>query len=428
MKTLSAKKMLAMLTLCLIVSMPSFAQHGKYVGGDISLLLAYEQHNSPYLDGDNKPISDLITWLKNDCGWNTFRVRLFVNPDKSDPSVCQDLQYTIQLGKRIKDAGAYFMLDYHYSDTWVDATHIQAPAAWKDCTADQKADSVYAYTLRTLQEFIKQGASPDFVQIGNEIMYGFVGIQVHPYNNSNDDWDGYLKVMRAGCNATRELLPDAQIIIHTDRPSNGDYNKFYYSKLIENNVDFDVIGLSYYPFWHGFLSDLKKGLDAIKSQFPQKKIQIVETGYYFQYWPNSGINYNTTTQWPATPLGQYNCMKDLIAFLADYPQVEGLLYWEPEDAGNGDDTDWNVGPTVSGYWTNRGLWSPEASKTGHKPIKCSAGMVHYLLPNFIGVDLSALENNEAETGNKPTKKIMYNGQIMIKKNNQLYSILGTEIK
>ena len=126
------------------------AQYGKYVGGDISLLPQYEIHNSPYLDGKNQPIDDLITWLIDESGWNTFRVRLFVNPDQaSDPSVCQDLEYVKRLGKRIKDAGAYFMLDYHYSDTWVDATHIQAPRAWKDCTVEQKVDSITAYTRTT---------------------------------------------------------------------------------------------------------------------------------------------------------------------------------------------------------------------------------------------------------------------------------------
>ncbi len=103
----------------------------RYVGGDISMLPKYEEHNSPYKNVNGQKISNLITWLTEECGWNTFRVRIFVNPGTSDPSVCQDLAYVTALGKRIKEAGAYFMLDFHYSDTWVDATHIQAPAAWK---------------------------------------------------------------------------------------------------------------------------------------------------------------------------------------------------------------------------------------------------------------------------------------------------------
>lgn len=402
------------------------AQHGKYVGGDISLLPQYEKHNSPYLDGNNQAIDDLITWLMEECGWNTFRVRLFVNPDNSsDPAVCQDLEYVKQLGKRIKDAGAYFMLDYHYSDTWVDAVHIQAPRVWKDCTVDQKVDSINAYTRTTLKEMIAYGASPDMVQIGNEIMYGFMGIKVHPYVDNRDDWDGYLQILKAAYDAVREELPSSQIIVHTDRVANQQYNEFYYSKLLDYGIDFDVIGISYYPFWHGYLEDLKTGLEGIQRDFPDKKVQIVETGYYFQYWPTSGINYNTSIVWTATPQGQYYCMKDLVEFLKDYSQVEGLCYWNPEDAGNGDDTNWSTTPngTVSKYWTNRGLWNPTHSTRGHQPIKCEEGMVHYLFQDFLANTLNSVE--EIPVHNDKVKKILEEGQLyLMLQNGQRVNILG----
>lgn len=413
-----------------IITISANAQHGKYVGGDISMLPQYEKHNSPYLDKNNKPIDDLITWLVDECGWNTFRVRLFVDPySPTDPCVCQDLEYVKQLGKRIKDAGAYFMLDYHYSDTWVDATHIQAPRAWKECSVDQKVDSIIAYTRTTLQELIAYGAAPDMVQVGNEIMYGFMGISVHPYEDLNDDWDSFLRILKAGCQTVREILPHAEIIIHTDRLSNQKYNQFYYGKLMENGVDFDVIGLSYYPFWHGFLKELKTGLDGIKRDFPEKKVQIVETGYYFQYWPSTGINYNTSTVWPATALGQYNCMKDLITFLRDYEQVEGLCYWNPEDAGNGDDTNWNTTPngTVSAYWTNRGLWNPAASKSGHTPISCSEGMVHYIFREFLANQGTNLDNLQSEVS-QPHKQFINNTLQLIMPNGTIYDVSGRLVK
>lgn len=413
-----------------IITISANAQHGKYVGGDISLLPQYEKHNSPYLDEDNQPIEDLIHWFIDKCGWNTFRVRLFVNPDSiNDPGVCQDLEYVKQLGKRIKDAGAFFMLDYHYSDTWVDAGKIQAPRAWENCTIDQKADSIADYTRRTLQELIAYGATPDMVQVGNEIMYGFMGVRVHPYLDDKDDWNGFLKILKAGCDAVREVIPSAQIIIHTDRLANQQYNKFYYGKLLENGVDFDVIGLSYYPFWHGFLKDLKTGLDGIRRDFPEKKVQIVETGYYFQYWPSTGINYNTSTVWPATALGQYNCMKDLINFLRDYEQVEGLCYWNPEDAGNGDDTNWSTTPkgTVSSYWTNRGLWSPTASTTGHKPITCTEGMVHYIFRDFLANKETSLENLQSDVS-QPRKQFFNNTLQLIMPNGTIYDVSGRLVK
>ncbi len=378
-------------SLLALISVCSLQAQGKFVGGDISDLPLYEQHNSPYLDANGNKIADLVTWLVNDCGWNTFRVRLFVNPNgmandgKSvDPSVCQDLEYVKALGKRIKAAGAHFVLDIHYSDTWVDATHIQAPAAWASMSASALAQKVGEYTETSLQTLIEAGATPDMVQVGNEIMYGMVGIKVAPYDNSASNWDAFLEVMKAGCNAVRSKCPEAKIIVHTDRPSSADYANYWYGKLDKAGVDYDVIGLSFYPFWHGFLTDLKKGLDNLKKNFPSKQVQIVETGYYFQYWPSSGVNYNTSSLWPATATGQYNFVKDLIACLADYPQVEGLYYWCPEDAGNGDDTDWNTSKgTVMTGWTNRGLWWPSTSTTGHWPVTCSAGDIQHLLKTFV---------------------------------------------
>ena len=417
------------------------AQHGQYVGGDISLLPSYERHNRPYLDGNDQPISDLITWLRDECGWNTFRVRIFVHPDpnfglrhypstveKTDPAICQDLNYVKQLGKRIKDAGCNFVLDFHYSDFWVDAGKILPPEAWIGKADDVMADSVATYTRMVLDELNAYGATPDMVQVGNEIMYGLCGIQVHPYAYATDNWDGYLGLLIAGCNAVREKCPDAKIIIHTDRMSNNDYNNFYYNKLIEGGVDFDIIGLSYYPFWHGFLSDFRRGLTNLKNHFPDKKVQIVETGYYYQYWPSSGINYNTQTLWPATTDGQYKCIHDIIECLKNFEQVDGLYYWFPEDAGNGDDTNWqtSVG-TVTNGWTNRGLWDPNKISAGHRPIKKSNGdMAHYLFRAFLENGGTAIEN--PQTQQPKATKFLQNGQLLIRRGENTFTPTGQQLK
>ena len=110
-----------------LVTISTSAQNGEFVGGDISLLPDYENSKTKYLDGAGNEIPDLIPWLIKDCGWNTFRVRLFVNPKEPDPKnvsgVVQDLNYVTTLGKRIKEAGGRFMLDFHYSDSWADPSH-----------------------------------------------------------------------------------------------------------------------------------------------------------------------------------------------------------------------------------------------------------------------------------------------------------------
>ena len=125
------------------------AEEKHLVGGDVSLLPRYEQYNTPYYDQDGGKIDDVLLYLRDECGMNAMRVRLFVKPDASNAKdgVVQDLNYVKALGKRIKDAGLQFMLDFHYSDTWADPVSQKLPADWSDCkTAEQKAERVYAYT------------------------------------------------------------------------------------------------------------------------------------------------------------------------------------------------------------------------------------------------------------------------------------------
>lgn len=427
----------------------------RYVGGDISMLPKYEQHNSAYKDVKGQNINNLLTWFINDCGWNTFRVRIFVNPGTSDPSVCQDLAYVTALGQRIKAAGAYFMLDFHYSDTWVDATHIQAPAAWKNASNEAKADSIGAYTRHVLNTLIAANATPDLVQVGNEIMYGLCGIKVSPYYNTSTDanWPAYLELLKAGCNAVRELCPNAQIIIHTDRPTNTGYNQYYYQKLVDGGVDFDIIGLSYYPFWHGYLTpeqvasksdknNLVKALNQLATDFPNKHVHIVECAYNFQYWPTKGVNYDTRDVWPCGSdgnntsvgiAGQYNFVKDLVDALKPLSNVDGINYWFPEEAGNGDDTNWSTSKgTVITTWLNRGFWDEGKTNSGHAINKtgavsgdkkaedvCAPYYMHHFYNNESGIAPVQTQTQ--------AHKHLRNGMLVIERNGITYSTDGKRL-
>lgn len=369
--------------LCLLFTLLPHALSAQrhYTGGDISLLPSYEQSDTHYLDAQGQVIPDLITWLMQQCGWNSFRVRLFVDPQGKnntggkDPSVCQSLEYVTTLGQRIKSAGGQFMLDFHYSDTWVDALHIQSPAAWKSLSAADKAQKIYDYTRESLQALCDAGAQPDLVQVGNEIMYGLCDIIIHPYEQAGDHWDAYLALLRNACKAVREVCPQAGIIVHTDRATNQPYNRFYYQKLLNGDVDFDIIGLSYYPFWHGYLTanaaqnnnGLGAALDQLAVDFPDKRVQIVETAYNFQYWPNEGVTYDTRSIWTCNEAGQHNFVRDLVAELQQHPNVNGIFYWCPEEAGNGDNANWSTyqGVVISS-WLNRGLWDSNVSGAGHR--------------------------------------------------------------
>lgn len=382
----------------------SHAQNGVYAGGDISMLPEYEGSSTKYLDAQGNVIPDLIPWLISDCGWNTFRVRLFVNPDKTKKGtgVVQDIDYVKALGRRIKAAGANLILDFHYSDTWADPSNQKLPAAWSACvTAQQKADKIYAYTKECLEAMKAEGATPDLVQVGNETTYGMAGIKVHPYDYSGDDWDGMLATLKAGCRAVRECTPQAKIIIHTERSGNVTQTCYYYNKI--KDVDYDVIGLSYYPFFHGSLTLLKATLSRLATDFPGKKVHIVETAYPIQWWPDDA-KYDTRSMWPVEEGkcdGQFAFMKDLIATLAAYPQVDGLNWWFPEEAGNGDAANWTTmeGVVISS-WLNRGMWWPTVSNGGHWPLTTSEGgilweMKKFLNPQTTGIGI--LKTTEGST-------------------------------
>ncbi len=420
------------------------------------MLPRYEKDASYYKDVSGKKISDLITWCVSDLGWNTFRVRIFVHPNQKAPdytttdyAIVQDLAYVTALGKRIKDAGAYFMLDFHYSDSWVDATHIQAPAAWKGSSDAVMADSVSKYTHMVLQTLKAAGATPDLVQVGNEIMYGLCGMRVHPYYTTGDNWDGYLGLLRAGCNAVREECPNAQIIIHTDRPSNTGYNKYYYKKLIDNNVDYDIIGLSYYPFWHGYLNNeqvkyktdqnnLVKALKQLAKDFPTKRVHIVECAYNFQNWPTTGVNYDTQDAWPCSKQGQYNFVKDMVDNLKPLDNVDGISYWFPEDAGNGDYVNWSTkARIIEETWSNRGFWNENSTTSGHAINK--TGNVSgdktaedvcapYYMRNFYRDEPTGYES--PVTGyrlREGARKILRDGQLLIERGGSLYAPDGSRL-
>ena len=350
----------------------------RWVGGDISLLPSYEQAKTPYKDAKGKTIDDVVTYVHDSAHWNAARVRLFVNPviinpdDNKRQGEVQDLPYVQKLGKRIKDAGMAFMLDFHYSDTWADPTKQTIPSAWQNVPQGQvMADTVYQYTKRCLTALVAAGATPDFIQVGNEISYGMLwsrkGADMVKPNSSYDEckanWEKLSSYLNAGARACREICPDAKIVIHIERTTSPQQCVNYYTYIGKNNVDYDIIGLSYYPFWHGYLDKLRSTLTSLRSNFPDKQVQIVETAYYNNYFPTKeqGGTYQTTDKWKANESGQSSYIKDLCTELKIHSNVTGLYYWFPEENGNGGSS-YNANNIVIDTWINRGLWNPSNHK------------------------------------------------------------------
>ena len=355
-------------------SHPAQAQQ-RYVGGDISVLLKYEEQHATFFDRDGSSISDLLVFLKEQ-GWNTMRVRIFADPSKdTDKNVCQDLAYVKQLGQRIKEAGLFFMLDFHFSDTWADPGQQTAPFLWA-AYSWYPEETFYNYTKETLEALVEAGARPDLIQTGNEISFGMHwGFrdsegQYHDYGQfsakleansawtayQDTNWDNFAKYLKAAGKACREVCPEAKIIIHTEQCANNPtLDVAFFKRIAENDIDYDIIGTSYYPYFKGPLSNLDRGLTQLEKNFPDKQIQLVETGYPSK-WEVGGTSYDYTKTYPYSHEGQRQYTADLISMLKKHPKVNGLSWWYAEANAKG-----CTGSLATG-WYNASLFDNETGR------------------------------------------------------------------
>lgn len=341
---------------CMLVLCIAGQAAPKYVGGDISLLTKYEEHGAIYYNENGTRVTNVLGYLK-DTGLNAMRVRLFVDPSKADAEdqgegVCQDLDFVMALGQRIKAAGFNLLLDIHYSDTWTDPGQHSTPSSWTVTSA--LADSVYDYTKRVLYAMIAAGARPDFIQVGNEVTYGMMWPTGHCYPNGNNYGSGtfatFANYLMRGIQACREVCPTAKVVVHTEMGRTSNVTSFY-ATLNNYTTDFDIIGLSYYPYWHGDLTVLNNLLTTLETTYPTKKIQIVETGYPHAYYP-TGASYDLQSIWPATEAGQKAFTEQLVATLNAHSNVNGLYWWFPEANEYGI----NYTNCVTTSWYNCGWW------------------------------------------------------------------------
>ena len=349
----------------------AIAARANVVGGDISLLTQYEAKGAKYYDVSGKSIASLLPWFK-DQGWNAMRVRLFVDPSQASATeqgegVCQDLDYVKALGARIKAAGFKLLLDFHYSDSWADPVKQFTPASWATLSDEELNDKLYSYTRECLEAMVAAGAAPDYIQTGNEISYGMLWGPVGTPTNqlkkfsvgNQESTTRFLGQLASAARACREVCPQAKIVIHTELVRNITLMNNYYRAI--SAADYDIIGLSYYPYYHYSLTQLESALVNIEHNFPGKEVMIVEAGFYHDWQPTSGINYDYATQadsygntYAITAEGQRAFTAALVAKLLAHPVVTGLFWWWPEANEYG--VNWQNPVTKSG-WYNAGLWN-----------------------------------------------------------------------
>ena len=307
------------------------------LGGDISALPFFEEHGAVYYDEEGNP-GDCIALLQ-DQGSNCFRLRLFVDPTM-DEVVCNDLDYTLQLAKRIKDAGANLLLDLHYSDTWADPAKQFIPARWEGMNADQLASAVESYTKEVFQRFIKEGITVDYVQLGNEITNGFlwpVGRIEHNPEDAEDytNWDHFADLLLAAHRGLESAYAESELKLpvryhHIESADDPDKTLWYLKGLAHYHIPFDGIALSYYPEWHGTLHDLQVAMELVVS-FTQKPVLVVETAY--PWCEEEGVEPSDEHfPYEKSVEGQAAFLNALIETVKNAPDGKGrgVIYWYPE--------------------------------------------------------------------------------------------------
>lgn len=334
----------------------------RYAGGDVSLLPKYEAAGAHYKTHDGEPVADVLAFCREE-GMNAMRVRVFVNPadydgaDK-DPNACQTIDEIIPLCRRIKDTGFALMLDFMYSDTWADPAKQWTPKQWAGMNDTQLNATIHDYTKECLQKLKDAGAAPDFIQTGNEISFGMLWGPANAaetelkkcFMGSDKNWARLGGLLNNAVSACREVCPDAKIVIHTERIADVSVQRNFYNQIKRLNVDYDIIGISYYPYFHGSLSRLNTAVTDLEKNFPEKDIMVVETGFPYK-WEVPGTT--EKVDYPYTDAGQNKFATDLVNMLEKHVKVTGLLWWWME---------YNAYGTSLSGWYNAPLFDSTTGK------------------------------------------------------------------
>ena len=256
---------------------PTTKSIASMIGADISFLPQIESGTGRFAgrerffeDGQHV---DAIELLKRH-GFNSIRLRLFVNPSNDggySPGLgfC-GLDSTLAMARRVTAAGMGLLLNFHYSDYWADPQQQNKPLAWADLGYEALKDSLRSYTTAVLRAMEREGTSPAMVQIGNEINHGLLWPEGHIGN-----LDQLAGLLRAGVEGTEVVDPDIPVMMHIALGGQNDEARFWLDNMLARGVRFDVIGISYYPRWHGTLEDLHINLHDLADRYG-KPINVVE--------------------------------------------------------------------------------------------------------------------------------------------------------
>ena len=288
------------------------------IGADLSFVKEAEDNGFSFKE-NNQAKSGLDIF--KDHGYNWIRLRLFNSPQE----LPNNLEYTIALAKEAKKKGYKFLLDYHYSDTWADPAKQFVPKAWEGKTQQEVEQLVFEFTKKTMIAFRDADVYPEMVQVGNEISNGMIW----PYGKLPENWDNLAALIKSGINGVNESVGNKtapKIMIHIDKGGDKEFTKYWFDKLNAYNIKYDVIGQSYYPWWHGSLLDLRECLNFTALEY-KKDIVLVETAYNH----HSAEYIDKNPPFPETAEGQKEFLEQVNNIILNIPdnRGKGIFWWEP---------------------------------------------------------------------------------------------------
>ncbi len=349
------------------------------MGMDVSSYVSVTKSGVVFKDFNGNALDDkgFFNLLKSS-GVNYIRIRVWNDPYDANGNGygggnC-DIENAAVIGKLATNAGMKVLIDFHYSDFWADPAKQFAPKEWEGYTVAQKETAIYEYTKESLTYLKNKGVDIGMVQIGNETTSKFCG---------ESDWNNMCKLFSAGSKAVREIDSDILIALHFTDPQKNRYNS-HASTLKNNNVDYDVFASSFYPEWHGTISNLTTQLKNVANNYG-KKVMLVETSYPYTLEELDGHS-NTINKWnhsnppvsgypKVSVQGQADYMATIIKAMADLGDISlGICYWEGAWNSVGKvytdgawDSSGNVYSATDGSWNanvvnnNKTLWEKYGS-------------------------------------------------------------------
>lgn len=313
------------------------------LGIDISTYLEEERINHPSFYVDGKKVNPLEYFANQ--GITHLRTRIWNRPydDEGHPYLAgtADLDNFIKLGQLVKPYGFKFVADFHYSDFWADPAKQTCPKDWLNLSFTKIEENVYKFTKNSLLKIKEAGLDVEFVQIGNEITNGMIW----PYGKLDDsvsprgNYENLCKLLSAGIKGAKEAIPNIKIIIHLERSYDQFIYHEYFSMLDKYGVHYDIIGMSYYPYWHHSFDELFANIKMCQKTF-NKQVMIMETGFGFTledyiFSENNQLVVNPNNDEllshlpePISKEGQANFVRRVLK-LAKENDVIGVFYWEP---------------------------------------------------------------------------------------------------